>query len=373
MTRLLFIVFIIFVSCQEAKPKNFTELDKQIKEKRSKISSDNLIGLDEFIKELRTMDLQTIKTKITNDIVEWEKEWEEEAEFQKAFYDNNYKRFDYDTIVPSNYSYSYGNDSLYIAYLKSGLKFIQTIKSDSAFIDMVETNYKLNEKINNYKKTDLEHYSSKTIFVKEIYYSDGTTEQGTDKKKYCPSPNIKHCFVTKSTKIIDSIAVKVVINRLKEVDSVVVTKQDLGKTVKGFDILKFDANYISLRYPKSTKIIAFKLPNPEVALDVKGNIITRKNSYSRELCGKTQKEDQETFKALLNREVDHLKKIKSKEEALKILENLELDYYLSCDSGATYVIEDKFYKGNVNTFKTYFETARKDIIIDVMYRNANSK
>ncbi|WP_146052813.1 hypothetical protein [Aquimarina sp. I32.4] len=360
------LVFFTIIGCSnESKVLAQIPTDMELQEKREKLTVYQLSDIDYHMIETSKLSLRQLKQNAKEsykDFYSRYEKWNVERLNELNKFKKKHPKDTVSSIISSSNNSEKFNDSLYIKYIKGGRKFHQKSINDSSYIDMLGNNSKLNKIYNNINEDvtpSMGFESLSDVFVKKIFYADSSVEQNI-KTKYndCPSPN-SSCFLTTKKIQIDSILITHKLYYVSQRDTVLLKKEDVGKTIKGVKVIAFDDNYIIYDSPDKNIL-------DDEAFSINGTPLMVDQGLTDIWCADTPEKEKEYILKIQKKAYESLKNVNTKEDALKIIENNLLDQEIGCIDFARHYY---FYKGNIDVFKIYKEVKRDTLITKAIFVN----
>lgn len=351
-----FTILVAILGCSDV---DITQVKKEIVEKRGQLTAQQQISVNIELKELETKSTDMLAGYIdmyNRSIVEIIPEFYS-LEKDKESYAKNFKLED-ENYVEETYKLERSDNEIlseYLNYIQSGLSFYQQYSNELLDLRVIHY-YGLNSRgVPAYIPEPIPMLGSDQFIMLTKLYHNGIEEEVNRSSAELN----REVFNIDKTVLIDSITVSYSIPFISELDSVIITPSDVGKTVKGFQILELTDNYIYYIEPEKRilETMAYSASGkPLISLyDDRGFDYYLKDSLANS-------DNLETI-------ISSLDKAKSDSSARCLVENYLVTRKLNYRN---YTPKISFCEGNIAKYLIVFEKERAFEKFDVTFSNLSS-
>lgn len=348
----------LLASCQ-VNSQSIT--DNALAEKRAQLSAAQLADLEEAMAEVKALSLGELKEKTEESFSTFQSSYTQLQQYladERNAHKKNYapeeEEYDCRKFDPLK-----NNDTAYIAYVQSGLRFRQTFEKDTSYIGIVTENgefliYDFSSRESATPRHFLDHESYEDVSIKKLIYADGEVLENVASED-CNIPN-GFCLIGK-TKLLDAVQLHYTIRYISGADSILLAKEDIGKMQKGYRLVDIRDNYVVIEGP-SDPLMKIEAYNKQ------GSILQLKYGTSHNWCTDSEQKEKDFIYNFYKKNYEGVRHSSSKEEALSIIESYSIDQLLGCGE---YNSHHYFFEGNLSHVKLYLETKRDTLEADATF------
>lgn len=367
---LLFLALLFFIGgCKSSTAQIDIPSDSALEYKRTLLSRSQLWDYNNEMEYLRPMSLRKLRQNISRNC---EIQKELVGSELKLFKDNNaecLKKYatgeESELLWRVNLNFT-KKDSAYMNFVKKGHVFGQHFMKDTNIIYIIRepdlntaTTYSMStgKTLSGLVSYDNNTYSNYEL--KKVYFSNGDVEENIS-SDWCGFFNTT-CHIGRK-KPIDSLQVRFTLNSIFEYDSLVLTRDDIGKTYNNISLLELENGFLNIEYDGNMEIIEIECRNESGMYIEDEQGLTDCTPFCSQRAYDKFIEKNKRMKTKLDA-------VDNKEDALRMIENSILDELLNPEESLCR--KYKAYKGNIKEVVVYYVVKRDDIVFEEMFRDAN--